>query len=237
MVAPAMIVGEVLDRVLFPAMAQVQSDTERLQLAFRRGIALIAIIILPLSAVLFFLAPEFIYVLLGPGWDAAVAPFQILALGMLFRTSYKMSDTLTRAIGAVYRRAWRQGIYAVLVVGGAYVGQFGGLPGVALGLFFAITINFIFMAQLSLQLAQLSWRDFWAAHVPALALAAVSGIEAWGLASLLRNWEYPPLTVLVTSSACVLLTALLLMRYSPVRFLGQDGLWMLKTLLAHFAAR
>ena len=64
-----------------------------------------------------------------------VVPFRILALGMLFRTSYKMSDSLARATGSVYRRAWRQGIYAALVFGGAWVGQFWGVAGVAYGIF------------------------------------------------------------------------------------------------------
>ena len=237
MTVPATLFGDVLDRVLFPAMAKVQHHPERLATAFRRGIALIGIVMLPASVALFFLAPELIYVMLGPDWNEVIVPFQIFALGMLFRTSYKMSDSISRATGAVYRRAWRQGVYALLVIAGAYTGQHWGLPGVALGVLCAIAINFILMAQLSLRLADMTWRSFWAAHIPALMLAMILGIEVWTFAPLLRDWHCPPFVVLTISAACMLLTALLLVRYLPQVFLGKDGLWMLKTLSAYSMSR
>src|SRR6185437_7222982 len=106
MSAPAYAFGTVLDAVLFPAMAKVQDDPPRLAAAYRRGVALIALVVLPTSAALILLAPEVIRVALGPHWTAAVAPFQILGIGMLFRTSYKMSDSIARSTGVVYRRAW-----------------------------------------------------------------------------------------------------------------------------------
>jgi O-antigen/teichoic acid export membrane protein len=234
MTVPATLFGDVLDRVLFPAMAKVQHHPERLATAFRRGIALIGIVMLPASVALFFLAPELIYVVLGPGWDKAIVPFQIFTVGMLFRTSYKMSDSLSRATGAVYRRAWRQGVFAGLVIGGTYIGQHWGLPGVAAGVLCAYAINFILMAALSLHLAKMRWQSFWAAHLPALLLGIVLGVEVSTLAPLLREWQYPPFVVLLTSATCAFVSACLLMRYLPKLFLGQDGLWMLQTLSAHF---
>ena len=105
----------------------------RLAAAYLRAVALIALLVLPLSAALILLAPEVVRVALGPRWGLAVAPFQILGIGMLFRTSYKMSDSIARSTGAVYRRAWRQVIYAALVVVGAWVGQHWGIAGVAWG--------------------------------------------------------------------------------------------------------
>src|SRR5439155_10953704 len=118
------------------------------------------------SVALVLLAPEAVHVLLGARWTRVVAPFQILAIGMLFRTSYKMSDSLTRATGAVYRRAWRQVVYAGLVIGGAWIGQHWDLTGVAWGVLASLTINFLLMAQLSLTVAGLTWTSLWHMHVP-----------------------------------------------------------------------
>ena len=87
---------------------------------------------------------------------------------LLLRTSYKLSDSISRATGAVYRRAWRQAVYAGLVLSGAWTGQHWGVIGVAVGVFAALAVNFILMAELSLRIARLSWREFWRAHVPAL---------------------------------------------------------------------
>src|SRR5206468_5659579 len=60
MSAPAYAFGSVLDAVLFPAMARVQDDAARLAAAYRRGVALIAIVVLAPSATIILLAPEVI---------------------------------------------------------------------------------------------------------------------------------------------------------------------------------
>jgi PST family polysaccharide transporter len=231
MSVPASLFGQVLDRVLFPAMAKVQHDRRRLGLAFKRGIAVTALTILPLSVALLLLAPELIRVLLGPRWSEAIVPFQILVVGMLFRSSYKLSDSLARATGAVYRRAWRQILFAILIAVGAYLGQKWGLAGVALGVMLAITVNFMLMAQLSLRLADLTWGSVWAAHIPALRLSLVLGVVIWIITDLLRNWGGSPGMILLTAGASASAVGLVLLRYLPREFvLGNEGVWMWETL-------
>lgn len=231
MVVPANLFGQVFDKVLFPVMARFQHRPERLGVAFRRGISLIGIVVLPLSAALFLLAQELVYVLLGSQWDEAVRPFQIFALSMLFRTSYKMSDSLCRATGAVYERAWRQGAYASLTIGGAYIGQLWGITGVAWGTFFAVTMNFLLMGQLSLRLVEgVTWRSFILAHAPPAALALVVALEVGLLAPLLRELGSSALAVIAASAACMTLTMIILIKCVPRLFLGSDGVWMLQAL-------
>ena len=236
MSAPAYGFGTVLDNVLFPAMARIQHDPERLAAAYRRGVALLALLVLPPSVVLILVAPEFIRVALGPRWDAAVAPFQVLAIGMLFRTSYKISDSLARATGAVYRRAWRQALYAGLVVAGAAIGQFWGVLGVAWGALVALTVNFALMAQLSLRLARFPWSAFRAAHAPAAWLTLVTTPPAWAVAALLRNAGAPALLVLAGAAAAGAAMGLAAVARAPKRFLGADGAWITVT-LRDYAAR
>lgn len=230
MSAPAGGFGTILDAVLFPAMARVQTSAQRLAAAYRRGIALIALVFLPMSVALVLLAPEVIAVLLGPRWTAVVAPFQVLAAGMLFRTSSKIADSLTRATGSVYRRAWRQIMYAGLVIGGAWVGQHWGITAVAWGVLGAITVNFLSMAQLSLSDSQMTWGELWQAHVPALLITAISGPLVWAAATALRHWALPPLAVLIAGGALMLGSTLLLMLRAPTTFLGTDGQWMVETM-------
>jgi O-antigen/teichoic acid export membrane protein len=230
MSAPAYGFGTVLDAVLFPAMAKVQDDPRRLSAAYRRGVALIALLVLMPSLAIILLAPEVIHVALGARWAAVVAPFQILAIGMLFRTSYKMSDSITRSTGAVYRRAWRQALYAVLVVGGAWIGQHWGITGVAWGTLAALTVNFLMMAQLGLDVGHLTWGAFWRAHEPAVYLTVACAPVIWGAATLLRHWGLPPVPIVIAVPLLALGTALLLVFRAPATFLGQDGLWMLETM-------
>jgi len=230
MSAPASGFGTILDAVLFPAMARVQTDAQRLAGAYRRGIALIALVFLPASVALVLLAPEVVAVLLGPHWTPVVAPFQVLAAGMLFRTSSKIADSLTRATGAVYRRAWRQILYAGLVIGGAWVGQHWGITAVAWGVLFAITVNFLLMAHLSLADSQMSWSEMWKAHLPALQVTAVTAPVTWGAAIALRHVAVPPVFVLIAGGAVMLGGALLLVLVAPATFLGADGRWMVETM-------
>lgn len=230
MSAPAYAFGTVLDAVLFPAMAKVQNDPRRLAAAYRRGVALIALLVLPVSAPLILLAPEVIRVALGPHWGAAVAPFQVLGIGMLFRTSYKMSDSIARSTGAVYRRAWRQILYAGLVVLGAWIGQHWGIVGVSWGALVALTINFVVMAELSLDVAQLTWGEFWHAHRPAVLLAIGSFPLVWVVVAATRALALPSLAILALTGATFLLVSGLLVWRLPASFLGRDGQWMMETM-------
>jgi PST family polysaccharide transporter len=232
MAGPAVVFGNILDRVLFPTMAQMQHQPERLAEAYRRGVALIALVMLPATALLILLAPELTRVVLGPEWDEVVLPLQVLGAGLLFRTSYKLSDSLVRATGAVYQRTWRQVVYALVVLGGAWVGQFGGLPGVALAVLATLALNFFLMAHLSLKESGLSWRRFAAAHLPGLALGTLVAANAWAVVALLRAWGLPAPVVLAGAVAGTL-PSLLLAKRLPGVFLGEDGRWMLRKLTAY----
>ena len=237
MTAPAQLLGQVFDRVLFPAMAQVQLETDRLRHAYSSGVAAVAVVVLPLSVVLAVLAPEIVVVVLGPTWAGVVAPFRIFALGMIFRTSYKISDSLARATGAVFRRAWRQALYAALVVTGAWIGQRWGLAGVALGVLVAIAANFLVMAQLSLRLTGMRWAELAALHVPAVVLAGTLGLLGWLLAAWLRACELGPAFVLFGTTALMAVAAAALCWCQPRLFLGEHGQRLLRLALGSALAR
>jgi O-antigen/teichoic acid export membrane protein len=237
MSAPAYAFGTVLDQVLFPAMAKVQDDLKRLAAAYRRGVALIALMVLPASAAIIFLAPEVIRIALGPKWGPAVAPFQVLGLGMLFRTSYKMSDSISRSTGAVYRRAWRQFIYGALVVLGAWIGTRWGIVGVSWGALAALTVNFFLMAALGQQVAGLRWRDFWGAHRPAVLLTLVSFPIVWLTTTGLRHVNAPAVVVLAVAGIVLVLVCGVATWRLPRIFLGEDGQWMASTLRSFLQKR
>lgn len=236
MSGPAAALGMVLDQVLFPVMAKVQASPRRLELAYRRAVALVAALALPLSAVVFVLAPEIVRVILGPRWGDVVFPFRVLAVAMLFQTSTRISDSLARATGAVYRRAWRQIIFALLVVGGAWAGHGWGIPGVACGVLAAILINYAMMTQLCLDVAEMSWSALARAHVPALVLTALAAPVAWLVAVALRAQGLPAILVLGGALLATAGWTAWLARRHP-RVLGSDLLWMLEALAARLPAR
>lgn len=235
MAMPATLIGQALDDVLFPAMAQIQHDVSRVGNAYRRVIAAVGIISLPISVVAVVLAPEIVHIILGHRWSEAIGPFQVLAAGTLFRSSYKISDSLTRALGAVYERAWRQWIYAALVVGGGLLGRPWGITGVSIGVLFALLINFLLMAQLSIRLLGVHWTDFLVAHAPGVRLALIVGVPTYLVAWATRGpLRLPEPAVLVLSLAAALLASGGALRLVAHRLLGPDGRWLLQRLTGMF---
>ena len=230
MAMPAMFLGEVIDRILFPLMARYQLDTRRLALTYSRGVSLIALIMAPASALGIVLAPEIVRVVLGPGWDAAIGPFQVLMAGLLFRSGYKIADSLARATGTVYARMWRQGIFAGLVVLGALLGASWSVEGVAAGIVGALAVNYALMAWLSLETTGLTWGRFVALHRRGLLLGLACAALALGAAAALRHSGAGALVVLLGGSAvpCALLLAAA--RWRPRAVLGEEGLWLLRKL-------
>jgi PST family polysaccharide transporter len=217
------LLGQVLQQVMFPAMALVQGDPQRLTAAYRRGVGLISLLVLPATAALYVLAPELIRVILGPQWDAAVMPFRVLALALLVRTTYRVSDALARATGAVYRRAWRHWVHAAAVVGCAWVGQHAGLTGLTIGVAVGMTVNFLLMAQLAIQLTQLRWRDVAVSHLGALPSLLASWIVVGAVAEAARRLDLPAILVVALSLSALLPAIWIGVRWLPRWFLGPDG--------------
>jgi O-antigen/teichoic acid export membrane protein len=237
MSVPTALLGDVLDKVLFPTMSRVQDDPRRLASAYLQGTALIALITLPAGVVAALLAPYLVPVAFGQRWEALVPPFQVLALGMMFRTSYRMSDSLSRATGRVYRRAWRQGLYAVMVFFGAWVGQRRGVTGVATGVLLALFLNYLLMAQLGLSVGRISWLQFAEAQVPALRLTVVLGVVTYAVTVGVRHLGLPPIAGLAAGTVAAVGTAALAAWLVPALALGEHGQRIGSTLRAYLLTR
>jgi PST family polysaccharide transporter len=199
---PGAVFGNIVGNVLFPAFSRLQDDPVRLGAGFRRIIFANALLFLPASALLFVLAPEAIRILMGPHWGDAVLPFQILALVMMMRVSYKVGIAVASAAGAVYALAVINVLYAACVVGGAALTLRWGIPGVAASTAASIAAMYLLCSWLGLTRCALGWRGFAVAHVPGLLIGALTGAGAWPLATVLRGLGLPaPVTLAIVSLA------------------------------------
>jgi len=222
---PAMLLGQVIDRVLFPMQAEIQHDRARLANQYRRAVSLVAFVMLPLSAFVFVLAPQIVALTLGDHWGGVVTPLRFLSISLLARASYKLSDTLARALGLVYQRAARQLVYAVLVIGGALIGQRWGVSGVAACVAVAVIANFGLMAHLILDATGLTWTAFAAAHWRGAVLAAMlTAVVAPVGAVADRVGLSPAVTLAVACALCALLLPVL--RTHRGALLGPDVAWL-----------
>lgn len=237
MVMPATLFGQVVDKVLFSAMSQVQSSKEKLIKSFKVGILTIALLTMPTSVFVIVFAEEIIILLFGTKWIEVVIPFQILTFGMFFRTSYKISDSIARSTGYVYKRAWRQVIYALLVVFGAYVGHFWGLNGVVIAVVVALICNFLLMAHLSLKILNLSWRHFLELHLPSFILSVLVYTQFKFSYPYLNHFFNSNIVILLLSTFLFLFTLIIPILLFSRWFLKQEGIWILNRVLLYIRHR
>lgn len=160
MVKPVGLVGDALDKVLFPAMAARQKEANKVIKAFINSSKLITFICIPISVVIILSSKEIVSVLLGSKWMDVVIPLQILTAGLLFRMGYRMGSILTKAMGDVYKRAVCEFLYATFIIIGCYIGAGWGIIGVSYGVLISLVLNYMFMIHLSLRILKLKWFFF-----------------------------------------------------------------------------
>ncbi len=141
----AQLIGQTMDNVLFPVMSEYQDNTEKLRRSYYMGTGVVALFAVPVSVVCYFCAEDLVLFYLGEKWTSVILPFRLMIAGLFFRTAYKLSDSLIRAIGKVYQRSVVQAIYAALILLTAYMGHFFGLWAVALGVTLTYVINYFMM--------------------------------------------------------------------------------------------
>lgn len=236
MALPADLFERIVQTVLFPAISRLQTEPGRLAAAYRRGLAVTGLTVLPATGLAILLAPEVVDVVLGPRWHGVIAPLQVLAAGMFFRVGYKMSVVFVKATGAVRQFALRQIPYPIMVLSFAWVGTRWGISGVAGGVVAALAVHYLLLTTLGLRVTHLTFRDYLLAHRSALLLSGPVFVQAWIAIASARAGGLPAWATLavVVLSTCVTVGALI--RWVPLSVLGTDGIWF-RQALVRFATR
>jgi PST family polysaccharide transporter len=212
LVMPVTLLGTSLDKVLFPVMSQIQDDTTRLKEMYNKSVYLFSLTTIPLTVYLIVLSPEFIDIVLGNSWKDVVFPFQILAVGLYFRLTYRICDSLARAIGIVYKRAWIQFIYAAFVIVGAFIGRRWGIEGVAVAVSMAIFINYILLTILSINSVKNNWKDYLLLHKHGFFVAIIIFPVIQFITVYLRRLEMSSISIIAINT-CICLLILLTLYY------------------------
>ncbi len=207
---------------LFPLLSRAQGQPDRIHRGFKKGLALNAFSVLPLSAVLFVLSSELIQTLLGEEWTGSVGPFRILILFLVFRGADRLCAPVIMAAARVYRLAAIQGVFAVLVIGGAWLGSTRGLPGVAAGVAVAFLAHSLLLLQSALRITGHSWSMVLVAWTRPAVLALGTGVVTWIGASAMRSLEAPEPVVLLVALAITGLLSATLLALTPRWVLGEE---------------
>jgi len=215
-----------LSSVMFPLYSKIQGDVPRLRKAYLQTLSLAALVAMP---VLFGMAAAPTVViggLFGQQWTPAAGTFRILCFsGSLWAILY-VSGALSHACGHVFSEWWRQVIYFLVMALALWLLVPLGIEGVALAVLFATVIRYLLIAELSVKLAELRWRDFFLAQLPGCLLAAIVFSTVYlvhNLAAMRGISELFQLWIIIAASMLSLITSLLLL---PGSWFGNLYPWL-----------
>ncbi|MEM9782468.1 MAG: oligosaccharide flippase family protein, partial [Pseudomonadota bacterium] len=99
-----------IGRVTFPAAARLQTDPVRMQRLIEASIRISTWVFWPTVLGLIALAPQFVPLILGPRWEAAVPVFQLLAVAALRAPVYAVNKSVLTAT------AWLKAITTIHLI-------------------------------------------------------------------------------------------------------------------------
>jgi O-antigen/teichoic acid export membrane protein len=218
MTIPSVYVAQVLDKVLFPALALKQREKSTLKRGFLTLVEVVSLLSLPLSAICFVLPEVVISVVLGSQWLEAAPVLRIFGIGIFFRSGYKAGDTVVRSLGLVYRYSTLQAIYATCVLGGAYLGSHYGLYGVAIAVLTAVAVNYFTLSFLAQKEVGATFSEFLQAHLSGLWVATAVGAGCLLLEWWRRTYEISPYLVFLCAIPVVLSSGVGALLFAPSPF-------------------
>ena len=183
--------GGPVGRVLVPTFASLQGDKAALRDTFKRFMS----VVLPLNALVTTVAvvhaEAMVRLLLGRKWFAAVPLVQLLFLGFLPRSAYKVSEALALGSGQYGATALRQAIYFVAVGAGAMIGGAYGIQPLTLGVSLGLWVFYGFSLAQAEGLTQTGWPWLALAHGRALLLALLVGLPDAAMVFAVRHLRHP----------------------------------------------
>ena len=192
---------------LFPAMAKVQQDTERLGNALLKSFSVLALVTLPASAFCVIFAPELVDLLLGGKWHQAVAPFAILSGTLYLTLAWRNCTALFQALARPYWITTVQICRAAALIAGIWWIAPHGLTAICAvsGLVAASMLGIILI--IVKYAIDLPLRRVAAAHFQPLVVTAVTSGLCLTVKALLPELPGPALVILtlllLLSSLCV----------------------------------
>ena len=220
---PEILIAHTIDKVMFPILSDCQDDLVRMRRAYCDGCTFMFGIACAMTIPLIVAGNEIILLALGPGWEEAVPLFQVFSLILVIRFGNRLNESISRAMGAVYRRAWRVWMQLALIMAFCWFGAGFGLFYVVIGVGFALLINFLLQSNLSLSLLEMRWGD-WAklfAKPLCLYLAAIS-VTWYAVSSVRQSTESLALILAVSLLIPGVLYSVILWK-SPHFILGSQS--------------
>jgi PST family polysaccharide transporter len=158
--------GAAFEKVLYPVFSHEKENQSRLLQLFVTMNMVILSLTLPVSLIFVLFSKEIVLVVLGEQWMEASIPLAILSVGIYFRTSYKLGDSLAKSQGQVFKRSIREMVYAGLVIGSVCLLYNFGLNAISAGILGAILVNYYTSFSLAAKILKVPFTSFFLSKKP-----------------------------------------------------------------------
>jgi len=197
MFIPIARMAQPIQQVLFPAFAQLQKEPLRLGRAWLRGTRVVATVGAPAFIGMAVVAPDFVPIVLGHRWHAAVPVLQFLSLAGFAQSFQSLNPAVLQGLGRVGLLLRFMTVSTVLVVGAFALGLVWGVVGVAALFALARAIQLVASTWLMARVTRLSLTDILAEFARVGLVSLVVGAAALLARLALLRVDAAPLARLV----------------------------------------
>lgn len=175
---PVLRIFQVMQRVLFPAMSHLRTDTETFGQWHRRAAGAYALLVAPIVGIVGALAAELLAILLGPAWQDAALPLTLLCASSLAGLAFPFINLMLQARGRVDHLLLKTLILTPLLLVACFVGTRFGLAGFAAAGLVITPIQWVASALCLCVSLQLPILPVLAKTVPAIVAGLVGAVGA-----------------------------------------------------------
>lgn len=184
-------VSSVIVRVLFPTLANLRDEPQRIQSAWFKACSAIAIAAFPAMAGVIAVAADLVPVVFGSQWIPMIDVLRILCGVMALQSVLTTSGTVLMAMGRA-DTLFRTSIASVIMIGiGLWVGSQYGLTGAATGYAFGALSTSTLITILACREVNIRFRDLVAELIPWMMCSILMAVIVVALAGALEQISAP----------------------------------------------
>jgi lipopolysaccharide exporter len=185
---PAEIAKEVVGSVAFPLYARLKSDIHQVTQAFRAIFIGMVAILMPICALIIFLAPSLIENLLGSKWAGTVPIIQLLAIASIICPIGESTVSLVQGLGYPYKITVLEAVQSLLAILCAlvFIGDYG-LIGVALAWLIGTGVSQIVSIAFARQTLYQPFQRLGAPFAAIFCVSLTGAVTALGIDRLLQG--------------------------------------------------
>jgi len=176
-------ISALVNQFAFPAFSRIQHDTQLVASSVLLGVRILSMFSFPVFWGLSCVAPEFVYVILGPKWLASVFPLQVISLVMPLRTINTFLPNAILGLGRFDIVLKNVVLSFAVVVVAFMVGVQWGLGGLSLAWLVCVPVAFLITMRMNMKVLGTPMNSFFIS----MGRPAIAAILMYGAIYLCRS--------------------------------------------------